>query len=116
MRIAAQAPHPADRMRLLGIRQPGRLVLAVFRWPVHLCRRGWGRLLGRTFLCFEHAGHRAGETHEAIAMVLGFDRTTKEAVICSAWGPNADWIRNLREHPATRVVSGATPTCPSTVS
>jgi deazaflavin-dependent oxidoreductase (nitroreductase family) len=40
-------------------------------------------------------------------MVMTFDPATKEAVICSAWGPNADWVRNLRAHPAVRVQIGA---------
>jgi deazaflavin-dependent oxidoreductase (nitroreductase family) len=106
MSIAAKAPHPANRTHLFGIRQPGRLALAVFGLPLHLYRRGWGRLLGHTFLRFEHIGRRTGVPHEAVAMVLGFDKTTNETVICSAWGPNADWVRNLRAHPATRVEVG----------
>lgn len=28
---------------------------------------------------------------------------TREAVICAAWGPNTDWVRNLRVGPACRV-------------
>ena len=40
-------------------------------------------------------------------MVLGFDSTTDEAIICSAWGPNADWVRNLRVRPALRVEIGS---------
>jgi hypothetical protein len=39
-------------------------------------------------------------------MVLRFDDTTKEAVICSTWGPNADWVRNLHVRPALRVQIG----------
>src|SRR6478752_2731078 len=58
---------------LLGIRAPGRFMLAVFRLPLHLYHRGWDRLLGHTFLVFVHAGRKTGTPHEAIAMVLRFD-------------------------------------------
>ena len=30
----------------------------------------------------------------------------KEAVICSGWGPNTDWIRNIRAHPALQIQIG----------
>lgn len=51
-----------------------------------------------------HAGRKTGKPHEAVAMVLGYDRTG-EAVICSGWG-ETDWIRNIRAHPALRVQLG----------
>jgi hypothetical protein len=36
-------------------------------------------------------------------MVLRYDRTLRESVICAAWGPRADWVRNIRAHPAIQV-------------
>ena len=82
---------------VLGFRRrPGRLALAVFRSPLPLYRAGWGRLLGHTFLVLTHVGRRTGAPHDTAAMVLAEDRTTGEVVICSMWGPKADWIRNLR--------------------
>ena len=105
-RGASKEPQPASRKHFFGIRAPGRLMLAVFRLPLHLYRRGWGRLLGHTFLLFVHAGRKTGTPHEVTAMVLRFDETTKEAVIFSAWGPNADWVRNLHARPALRVQIG----------
>jgi deazaflavin-dependent oxidoreductase (nitroreductase family) len=102
---------PSGRTRtrpLLGLRRrPGRLALLVFRLPLPLYRAGWGWLfLGRTFLVLTHVGRRTGRPHEAAAMVLAEDRATGEVVICSVWGPRADWIRNLRAHPALRVQVG----------
>jgi deazaflavin-dependent oxidoreductase (nitroreductase family) len=104
--LAPKGPQPASRRHLFGIRAPGRLMLAVFRLPLDLYRRGWGRLLGHTFLLFVHAGRRTGARHEATAMVLRFDELTNEAVIFSAWGPNADWVRNLHVRPALQVQIG----------
>ena len=93
------APHPAGRgsKPLLGLRwQPGRIALAVFRLPQLLYRRGWGWPLGDTFLLLVHAGRKTGKLYSTVAMVLSYDRQSHEAVICSAWGKDSDWIRNLR--------------------
>ena len=104
--VAPKSPQPASTRHFFGIREPGRLAVAMFRLPLHLYRRGWGPLLGHTFLVFVHVGRKTGSPHETTAMVLGFDSTTDEAIICSAWGPNADWVRNLRVRPALRVAIG----------
>ena len=93
---------------LLGLRRrPGRLALAVFRLPLVLYRRGWGRLLGRTFMLLVHAGRRTGQPHLMTAMVMRYDPTTREVVIFSGWGSNSDWVRNLRARPALRVEVGS---------
>jgi deazaflavin-dependent oxidoreductase (nitroreductase family) len=92
---------------LLGFRgRPGRLALAVFRLPLPLYRRGWGWLLGDTFLLLVHAGRKTGKPFSTVAMVLSYDPRTHEAVICSAWGKDTDWIRNIRAHPALMVQIG----------
>jgi deazaflavin-dependent oxidoreductase (nitroreductase family) len=78
----------------------------VFRLPLALYQRGWGGLLGGTFLLLVHAGRKTGKLHQMIAMVLRYDPETGEAVICSAWGQDADWVRNIRARPAVRVRIG----------
>ena len=87
-------------------RQPGRLALAVFRLPLLLYRRGWGWLLGDTFLLLVHAGRKTGKRYSTVVMVLSYDPRTREAVICSAWGKDTDWIRNIRAYPALKVQIG----------
>ena len=98
----------ASSRSFLGFRrQPGRLALLVFRTPLPLYRVGLGWLfLGRTFLVLTHVGRKTGKPHATAAMVLAEDRATGEAVICSVWGPRADWIRNLQASPALRVQIG----------
>jgi len=92
---------------ILGLRRkPGQLALLVFRLPLLLYRWGWDGLLGHTFLLLVHAGRKTGKPHSAVAMVLRYDPDTYEAVICSAWGHETDWIRNIRAHPALRVQIG----------
>lgn len=92
---------------LLGVRrQPGRLALTAFRLPLPLYRRGWGWLLGHTFLVVTHAGRRTGEPHATAVMTLTYDPRVREAVVCSAWGHNTDWIRNIRARPALQIQIG----------
>jgi len=92
---------------LLGVRRaPGRLALFVFRMPLHAYRHGSGWLLGHTFLLLVHVGRNTGMPHETVAMVLSYNDRDHEAVICSAWGPDSDWMRNLRACPAAEVRIG----------
>jgi hypothetical protein len=59
---AASGPADGAAKPLLGLRRrPGRLALAVFRLPLPLYRRGWGGLLGHTFLLLVHAGRKTGK-------------------------------------------------------
>jgi deazaflavin-dependent oxidoreductase (nitroreductase family) len=101
------APASQQRRALLGLRRtPGRLALAVFRLPLFLYRRGWGWVLGRTFLSVVHVGRRRGQPHQMVAMVLADDPVSGEVVICSGWGPDADWIKNVRAGGAQQVYIG----------
>jgi deazaflavin-dependent oxidoreductase (nitroreductase family) len=76
------------------------------RLPRPLYRHGWGWLLDHTFLLIVHQGRRTGKRRETVAMALAYDPATREAVVCSAWGPNTEWIRNLRAHPALEIQIG----------
>jgi deazaflavin-dependent oxidoreductase (nitroreductase family) len=91
---------------LFGLRKkPGRVALALFRLPLRAARSG--HLPGRTFVTFTHTGRRTGRPHDAVAMVLRHDAATREVIICAAWGPSTDWVRNLQAAPATKVRSGS---------
>lgn len=106
MKTIGAAPS-RDTRPLLGLRRrPGRLALEVFRLPLVLYRHGWGRVLGRTFMLLVHAGRKTGQPHPMTAMVMRYDPTTREVVIFSGWGPDSDWVRNIRARPALRVEVG----------
>ena len=95
------------RRPLLGLRrQPGRLVLAAMRLPRPLYHRGWGWMLGHTFLLIAHQGRKTGSRRETVAMALAYDPAAREVVVCSAWGPATEWIRNLRAGPALEIRIG----------
>jgi deazaflavin-dependent oxidoreductase (nitroreductase family) len=92
---------------LLGLRrQPGRIALTFMRLPRPLYRRGWGWLLGHTFLLITHQGRRSGKRRETVAMALSYEPETRETIVCSAWGPNTEWMQNLRAHPALQIQIG----------
>ena len=106
--MSTVTPHTGHGARpLLGVRgQPGRIALWFMRLPRGLYHRGWGRLLGHTFLLITHEGRRTRKRRETVAMALTHDPETQETVVCSAWGPDTQWIRNLRAHPALEVQIG----------
>lgn len=99
---------PLKRPRpMLGLRnRPGRLAVTLLRIPLQAYHHGKGWLLGNTFLLLTHIGRRTGQQHETVAMVLRYLPESSEVVVCSAWGPDTDWVRNIREHPAIRVETG----------
>jgi hypothetical protein len=39
-------------------------------------------------------------------MVLADDPVSREVVICSGWGPDADWVKNVRAGGAQQVCTG----------
>ena len=105
-RSAASTTHRAHRS-LWGLREkPGRIALALFRMPLRVYRNHPERMPGRTFLKFVHTGRKTGQLYETVAMVLRYDKDVHEAVICAAWGPETDWVRNLHAGPATSVQIG----------
>jgi deazaflavin-dependent oxidoreductase (nitroreductase family) len=110
-RAATHVTTPATNAHharpLLGLRrQPGRIALMFMRLPRPLYHRGWGRFLGDTFLLIAHQGRKTGKRRETVAMALTHDPATGEAVVCSAWGPNTEWLQNLRAHPALEIEIG----------
>lgn len=106
MTTAAHKPARNGKPMLGVRRRPGRLALAAMRIPRPLYRRGWGWMLDHTFLLIAHQGRKTGKRRETVAMALTYDPDTREAVVCSAWGPNTEWVRNLRAHPALEIQIG----------
>lgn len=87
-----------------------------FRAPILLYRLGLGGVLGHQFLLLTHAGRRTGRVHETVLKVLRYDPATRESVVASAWGPEADWYRNIQRRPALAVRSAGAWYVPETRS
>jgi deazaflavin-dependent oxidoreductase (nitroreductase family) len=104
--VASHRAGPGTRP-LLGLRgRPGRLALWFMRLPQPVYHRGWGWMLGHTFLLITHKGRKTGKHRETVAMALTYDPDSREAVVCSAWGPDAEWVRNLQVQPALQIQIG----------
>jgi deazaflavin-dependent oxidoreductase (nitroreductase family) len=87
-------------------RPPGRVIRLLFRLPLVLYRLRLGPLLGRRFLLLAHRGRRTGALRETVLEVVRFDQVTGEAAVVAAWGPRAQWYRNLRHAGAVEVRIG----------
>ncbi|GLY42748.1 hypothetical protein Amsp01_087710 [Amycolatopsis sp. NBRC 101858] len=81
-----------------------RIVRFVFRAPVRLYDRGFGRLLGGRFLCLTHLGRKSGRMYRTVLEVVGQDG--EEFVVVAGLGAGADWYRNIQAHPPVEVVVG----------
>lgn len=85
-----------------------RVLRSLLRAPVWLyrCRCGW--LLGYRFLLLIHKGRRSGLQRHTVLEVMEFREADSEAVVMSAWGRNADWLRNIEKAPdRLQIVIGA---------
>ena len=105
---APDTARPTGHERpLLGLRRrPGRLAVAFFRLPLKAYQHNAGPAVGRTFVAFTHLGRKTGRPYQTVAMVSRYDKATGEVVIVAGWGPQTDWYRNLRVHPAVQVQLG----------
>lgn len=74
---------------------PGPILRSVLRAPRAMYRWHLGWLLGRRFLLLEHVGRATGCRHQTVLEVIGYDRSTGEALVMSGWGRASDWFRNV---------------------
>jgi deazaflavin-dependent oxidoreductase (nitroreductase family) len=86
--------------------RPGRTFRLLFHAPVYLYRWRCGPLLGRRFLLLIHVGRRTGRRRETVLEVVECRKAGPELVVISAFGRNADWLRNIEAAANPEVVSG----------
>jgi len=79
----------------------------LFRAPIYLYRWRCGRLVGRRFLLLVHTGRRTGLRRETVLEVIEYRDNGPEVVVMSAFGPKADWLRNIQATPGAEVVIGS---------
>src|SRR6201997_2705366 len=87
--------------------RPNAALRPVFRAPVYLYRWKCGRLLGHRFLLLIHVGRRTGLRRHTVLEVIEYRPEGPEAIVMSAFGPNADWLRNIEATPGPQVVIGS---------
>jgi deazaflavin-dependent oxidoreductase (nitroreductase family) len=70
---------------------------------------GWnsGWLLGHRFPLLVHVGRHTGLRRHTVLEVMEYRQEGPEAVVMSAFGRNADWLRNIKATPSPEVVIGS---------
>jgi deazaflavin-dependent oxidoreductase (nitroreductase family) len=79
----------------------------LFRAPVYLYRWRCGRLLGHRLLLLIHFGRRTGLRRQTVLEVIEYRKQGPEAVVMSAFGRNANWLRNIEATARAEVVIGS---------
>ena len=105
-KVVSQSSHALPTPMFGFRRRPGRLALLLFRMPLQAYHHDKGWLLGHTFLSLTHIGRKSGVRYESALMVLRDRDAPREVVVCSAWGAESDWVKNIQARPAARVDIG----------
>jgi deazaflavin-dependent oxidoreductase (nitroreductase family) len=77
-----------------------------FKFPPLLYRLHLGWLLGHHCLLLTHQGRKTGRLRQTALDIFHFDRVTKECLVVSMYGEQADWYQNIQAHPASEVQTG----------
>ena len=76
---------------------PTGLRRTLVRLPVQLYRMHLGGLMGGRLLLLRHVGRTSGKERQVVLEVV--EHTDDGYVVCSGFGPKADWYRNVLAHP-----------------
>ena len=79
----------------------------LFRAPVFLYSWRCGWLLGHRFLLLIHIGRHTGRRRETVLEIVEYRKEGPEAVVISAFGRKADWLRNIEASPHPEVIIGS---------
>jgi len=90
-----------------GSRRPSGALRRLFRAPEYLYRWKCGWLLGYRFLLLIQVGRRTGLRRHTVLEVLEYRKEGSEAVVMSAFGRTADWLRNIETSPNPEVAIGS---------
>jgi len=83
-----------------------RMLRWLLRAPVYLYRWKCGWLLGRRFLLLCHTGRRTGRRHQTVLEIMEYRKEGREAIVMSAFGEGANWLRNIKVSPEPKITIG----------
>ena len=95
-----------EEIHAASTRSKGKLS-RLFRLPVYLYHWRCAWLLGHRFLLLIQIGRRTGLRRETVLEIIEYRKEGPEAVVMSAFGRNADWLRNIEATPGPEVVIGS---------
>lgn len=78
---------------------PKGIARMLYRLPIQLFRLRLGWALGGRFLLLHHTGRVSGRRRRAVIEVIGHDRTDDCYFVCSGYGTQPDWYRNVVANP-----------------
>jgi deazaflavin-dependent oxidoreductase (nitroreductase family) len=88
-------------------RRPSGPLRLLFRAPVYVYHWRCGWLLGHRFLLLIHVGRRTGLRRRTVLEIIEYRKEGPEAVVMSAFGANASWLRNIQTLPNEEVIIGS---------
>jgi deazaflavin-dependent oxidoreductase (nitroreductase family) len=86
------------------VTRPNAILRFLFLTPTYLYRLRCGWLFGHRFLLLIHVGRRTRLRRYTVLEILEFRRQPPEVIVMSAFGPKADWLRNIEATPGAEVV------------
>lgn len=87
--------------------RPQGLLRLLYRVPVTFLRTPLRNLFGEHLLLLNHVGRRTGRLRRAVLESIRRDRANDTYYVVSAWGEEADWLRNVRRTPDVTVHVGS---------
>jgi deazaflavin-dependent oxidoreductase (nitroreductase family) len=78
----------------------------LLRLPSLLYRANLGWLLGQRFVELTVRGRKSGLARRVVLEVIGHEPSSAGLVVASAWGPRAQWLRNVQAYPRAHVQVG----------
>jgi len=91
---------------MAGIRKKSFLWY-LLRAPVYLYRWRVGWLLGNRFILLTHIGRRTGLRRQTVLEVVEYRKEGPEVVVANGFGPDSDWVLNIKAQPGEEVTVGS---------
>jgi len=91
---------------MVTIKRKG-LLRYLFRAPVYLFRWRLGWLFGHRALLLIHTGRRTGLRRQTVLEVVEYRKDGPEAVVVNGFGPDCDWVLNIKAGGGEEVVVGS---------
>ena len=80
---------------MVRIRKDGFLWY-LFRAPVYLYGWGLGWLFGKRLMMLIHIGRKSGLPRRTLLEVVEYRKPGPEVVVVNGFGPECDWVRNIK--------------------
>jgi deazaflavin-dependent oxidoreductase (nitroreductase family) len=84
-----------------------RSLRLVFQAPAIIYRWRCGWPLGHGFLLLIHVGRRTGLPRRTVLEVVEYRREGREAIVISAFGRNAGWLRTIQAMSSFELIVGS---------